>query len=132
MVVLIRAAGVVQLVIVAANLLLPRLLSVGRHLARLPSILRQIFLVHWIYIVLVLVMFSVLCLGFAPELAGDTPLGRTLSACLAIFWLPRVAIQTGYYDAELKRRLRLGNLFFTAAFAYLGIVFAIATLRLLP
>jgi len=45
---------------------------------------------------------------------------------MAIFWLLRVPIQMFFYDPELRRQNRLGDVVFLAAFSYLGIVFAVA------
>ena len=81
----IRVAGVIQLVIIAVNLLLPGRLRVREQLATAPRLIRQIFYAHWAYIVLVLGLFSALCLAFPAELAGACGLGRFLSAFLATF-----------------------------------------------
>ena len=125
---LLQAAGVVQLAIVAANVVLPRKLSASEQLARLSPILRQVFIVHWVFIVLVVIIFAVLSVFFAPDLAGMSLLGTVLSVCLAAFWLLRVAIQVFVYDAEIRRQHPLGNFLMTAACAFLAAVFTLAAL----
>jgi hypothetical protein len=60
----IRGAGWVHLGIIAANIPLPRRLRVREHLAGVPQFVRQIFYVHWVYIIIVLGMFAGLCFGF--------------------------------------------------------------------
>lgn len=122
------AAGAVQLVILAANFLLPKKLRCRENLSRVSPMIRSVFVVHWAYIVLVLGIFSALSFWFAPELAGASPLGRFLSATIAVFWLLRVPIQLFAYDPELRRQNRLGDIIFLAAFSYLGIVFGVAAL----
>jgi hypothetical protein len=122
------AAGVVQLFIVAANFVLPKKLRCGENLARVSPMIREVFIVHWVYIVAVLGIFTSLCFWFAPELAGASRLGRYLSAVMAAFWLVRVPIQLFFYDGEVRRQNRFGDVTFLLAFAYLGIVFGIAAL----
>jgi hypothetical protein len=98
-------------------------------MASTPRFLRQIFYVHWIYIVIVLGLFSSLCLGFAPELAGGSALGRFLSGFMGGFWLLRIFLQWLYYDAEVRRQNRvLDSLYMVALFVLVG-VFGLATMR---
>lgn len=120
------AAGVMHLIIVAANLLAPRRLHYRENLAKVSTIVRQIFIVHSVYILLVLLIFSGLCFFFARELAGGSQLGSFLSGCMAVFWLLRAAIQVFYYDPELKRRHKVIHMGFTVTILYMGIVFALA------
>ena len=121
-------AGCVQLAIFAANFLLPGRLAVRVELPRLSPILRQVFLVHWAYILFVLLIFAALSFLFASELAGGSTLGRAMSACMALFWSTRILIQLFYYDAALKRENRAGNILFTSAFTFLAAVFTAAAL----
>ena len=122
-------AGAVQLGIMAANVPLPGRLRVRERLAGVPKFLRQIFYVHWIYIVIVVGLFAALCFGFARELAGASGLGRFLSGFMAGFWLLRIGLQIFYYDREMRRenwgldRLYLGSLI------VLVVIFGIAALR---
>ena len=125
------AAGAVQLVIIAANFTLPKKLCCRENLARVSPMIRAAFVVHWVYIVLVLAIFASLSFWFAPELAGASRLGRYLSAVIAVFWLLRVPIQVFFYDPEVRRQNRLGDVVFLLAFSYLGIVFAVAALGIM-
>jgi len=122
----IRVAGVIQLVIIAVNLLLPGRLRVREQLATAPRLIRQIFYAHWAYIVLVLGLFSALCLAFPAELAGGCGLGRFLSAFLATFWLSRLAVQWAYYDRDMRRANRTLDSLYSVAVMILSIVFALA------
>jgi hypothetical protein len=101
---LFRLAGGIQIGILAANALLPRRLDLRANLDRLSPIARMIFVVHWGYILLVLVLFAALCLAFAPELAGRSPLARFLSVSLAVFWWSRMAVQLFCYGPTLWRK----------------------------
>ena len=121
-------AGVMQSVILAGNFALPKKLRCRENLARVSPIIREVFMVHWFYIALVIGIFSSLCFWFAPELAGASELGRFLSAVMAGFWLLRVPIQLFLYDSGLRRQNRLADVAFLLAFSYLGVVFSAAAL----
>jgi hypothetical protein len=125
---LIRIAGAIQLLIAAANVVLPSKLGYRAGLASAPRMIRQIFYVHAIYIGAILAGFAVFCLAFPDDLAGGSPLGRAVSIALALFWLPRPFLQQLYYDAAVRAQNKLADVGFTLAFAYLAIVFTAAGL----
>jgi len=121
------AAGMVHLGIIVANIPLPGRLRVRERLAGVPRFLRQIFYVHWLYIILVVGLFAALCFGFAGELAGGTRLGRFLSAFMAGFWLLRIALQLFFYDGEVRRANRaLDGLYIGSLCVLVGIFGAAA------
>jgi hypothetical protein len=122
-------AGAVHLGIIAANIPLPGRLRVRERLAGVPRLMRQIFYVHWLYIVIVLGMFAALCFGFARELAGATAMGRFLSAFMAAFWLLRIDLQVFYYDPEIRRQNRVLDALYMVSLAVLVMVFGTAALR---
>jgi len=125
----IQVAGAVQLAIGLANLPLALRLEYRKNLAGATAIVRQIFYVHAAYILLVVLGFAALCLLFPAELASGRPLGRFLSAFLAVFWLLRVPIQLFYYPTDIRRQNRLADVVFTVAFALLAVIFGLAALR---
>lgn len=129
MVRMIWGAGVVQAGIVGANLPLPGRLKVRERLGSVPRFMRQIFYVHWLYIVIVVGLFAALCFGFGPELAGGSGLGRFLSGFMAGFWLLRIALQIFYYDPELRRENRGLDRVYLGSLAVLVVVFGTAALR---
>jgi hypothetical protein len=122
----IRLAGGIHLAIIAANIPLPGKLRVRQHLATVPRFLRQIFFVHWIYIVLILALFSALCFAFPQQLAGGSSLGRFLSGFIAFFWLLRMVLQWTYYDREVRRENRLLDALYAAALIVLTGIFSAA------
>lgn len=122
-------AGVAHVGIIAANIPLPGRLRVRERLAEIPRFLRQIFYVHWIYIVIVLGLFAALCFAFAPELAGGSRLGRFLSGFMAGFWLLRIGLQVFYYDPEVRRENRALDSLYVLSLAVLVGVFGTAALR---
>ena len=122
-------AGVVHAGIVLANIPLPARLRVRERLAPVPRFLRQIFYVHWIYIVIVVGLFAALCFGFAPELAGASVLGRFLSGFMAGFGLLRIGLQVFYYDGEMRRENRGLDMVYLGALVGLVLIFGMAALR---
>jgi len=125
---LIWAAGGVQLAILAANFVVPGKLHCRENLERVSPMIRSVFVVHWIYILLMLAIFSALCFWFAPELAGGSRLGHFLSAAIALFWLPRIPVQLFVYDRELRRQHRLGDIAMLFALSFVVLVFGAAAL----
>ncbi len=125
------AAGAVHLSIAAANVVAPTRLRYEENLAKVSPIVRQIFVVHSVYMAGVLLAFSGLCFFFAPELAGASPLGKYLSGYIALFWLARCAVQLFYYDSDLRKQNRFADAVFLLAFFYLGGLFAAAALGVL-
>lgn len=126
---LIWLAGAIHAGIVLANFPLPGRLRVRENLGDVPVFLRQIFYVHWIYIVLVVALFSALCFGFAPDLAGATALGRFLSAFMAAFWLLRIFLQCFYYDREIRRANRALDAIYILSLVLLVGIFGFVALR---
>jgi len=126
------AAGIIQWVIAAANLFIPAKLGYGENLAKVSTIVRQIFIVHAVYIVGVLIGLGALSVWFAPELASGQGLGRFLGLLMAAFWVPRIVVQLGYYDNRVKQQNRLAHYFFTVLFVYLGTIFTLAAWRVIP
>jgi len=119
-------AALVQILIAASNFYLPRKLKYHENLERVAPIIRQIFVVHSVYIVGVLVLFAALTFGFAAELASGHGLGRFLAAGICVFWLFRAPVQLLYYDASLRRTNRLGDIAFTAAAIFLTVAYGAA------
>ena len=121
-------AGAVHVGIIAANIPLPGRLQVRQKLAGVPRFVRQIFYVHWVYIVIVLGLFAALCFGFAPDLAGASALGRFLSGFMAGFWLLRIGLQVFYYDREIRRENRALDLLYLASLIVLVVIFGMAAI----
>ena len=127
---LIWGVGVAHLGIVAANVPLPGRLRVRERLAGVPPFVRQIFYVHWVYILIVVGLFAALCFGFAPELGGASRLGRFLSGFMAGFWLLRIVLQVFYYDREVRRENRALDTLYLGTLAALAVIFGAASLGL--
>ena len=120
-------AGFVQVAIATANLFLPAKLNYRENLLRVSPIIRQIFVVHSVYIVGVVLLFAAVTFGFAGELASGRGLGRFLAAAIALFWLVRAPVQLLYYDSALRRENRLGDIAFTFAALFLAATYGVAS-----
>jgi len=121
-------AGAIQMAIVLANAVLPAKLNARAGMAGVPRFLRQVFTVHWIYIVLTVSLFSLLCFFFAGDLAGGGRLGRFLCIAMAVFWGLRLPLQLFYYDGELRRQNRALDVVYVLALVALIAIFGAAAL----
>jgi hypothetical protein len=123
----IQLAGGLQLMTAVANFFLPPILRYRENLAKVSPIIREIFTIHALYIVLVLVGFGLVCLFFPHDLCGASSLGKFLCGFLAIFWGLRVPIQFLYYDRAIKKEHPFGALLFGIVFVCLALTFIAAT-----
>jgi len=124
----IQFAGLVQVLIAFANIFIPKKLAYAENLKKLSPIVRQVFIVHSVYIVWVLLTFSTLCFLYPSELASGKGLARFMSSWMALFWGIRVFIQRFYYDDAAKKLNRPADIGFTLAFLFLAGVFATAAM----
>ena len=93
------AVGLGQLAIAVLNLFLVRLLGWENELDGMSPLLREVFLVHKHFISITLVLFGLITLGFAGELAaGTNELGRWLAVGIGAFWGIRAVMQWTYYS----------------------------------
>jgi hypothetical protein len=129
---LLRGAGVIQLGILLASFLVPRVLDWRKSLAGLPKLSRDLIWVHGAFIVLVIVSFGLLSLVEASELAAGTSLARAVCGLIGFFWLARLAVQFFVFDAGpflTGPLLRLGYYGLTVAFIYLAGIYGWSALR---
>lgn len=124
---LLWVAGAIQAGIVLVNGILPGRLRVRDSVRPVPTFIRQIFYVHWVYIVLIVGLFSALCFGFARELMAGR-LGRFLCAFMGGFWLLRIMLQCFYYDREIRRANRGLDALYVASLIALSAIFAWAAI----
>lgn len=123
----VRLAAITQVAIAIANLFLPRLLRYDENLRLVSPIIRQIFIVHSVYIVGVLLIFAGVSFGFPSELTSGRGLGQFLAGTMAIFWLCRAPLQLFYYDRVIRRSHRSGDAAFIAATFFLAATYSFAT-----
>lgn len=129
---LLQIAGVLHLGLMCAGLLMPRVVEMRLHLAKLPPFIRQLFWVYYSFIGLCLVSFCAITIAFADTLAAGSNLARALCAFFAIFWTVRLFAATFVFDMKpylTNGFRRLGYHAINIVFAYLPIVYAWAALR---
>ena len=129
---LLQIAGVMHLGLMAAGLLMPRVVHLHGHLVAMPPFIRQLFWVYYSFIALCLVGFSVMTIVFADTLAAGGPLARALCAFLAVFWTLRLVVATFVFDLRpylTSDFRRLGYHATNVAFAYLPVVYVLAAVR---
>jgi hypothetical protein len=126
---LLQIAGVMHLGLMAAGLLMPKVVSMRVHLAALPTFIRQLFWVYYTFIALCLVSFSLITLVFADALAAGGGLARALCAFFAVFWTLRLIVATFVFDMRpylTTGYRRLGYHATNVVFAYLPVVYLLA------
>jgi hypothetical protein len=124
-----RVVGVLLVLLVLVNVLVPRRFHWRREMASLSLVNRQIFEVHAIFIGLTLAMFAALLLTCAPALVEPTTLARAVLGGLTVFWFLRLLMQWFYYSPRLWRGQRFNttmHLVFTATWVYFTATFAAA------
>jgi hypothetical protein len=117
---LLQIAGALQLSILMASALVPRVLDWRRNLAGLHPFLRKLFWVYGVFIVLVIIAFATLTLVHAGPMATGEPVARSLCVFIAIFWLARLVVQFAVFDP----RPFLTNSFSKAGYHVLTLIFA--------
>src|SRR5438046_7133262 len=104
-----RIVGALMICLATFHFGFPKRVGWKRDLAQLQLLTRQIFVVHFGFIVYVLYFFGAMILIFPNEILLDRPLNRFLLGGLGVFWLIRLFAQLFVYD----RSLWLGNRFNT-------------------
>ena len=126
-----RIAGALQIALAFLHVFLPRRFHWRDELARLSLLNRQIFLVHTLFVVVVIALIGAVSL-FAPgALMESTRLSRLVLSAFATFWGLRLAVQFLVYDSSLWRGQRFNTVMhalFSLLWAYLTGVYAAAAL----
>ncbi len=99
----IRIVGCLMLIIACLHAFFPRWFHWREELPRLSTLNRQIFVVHTLFIVLILVMFGLLFLIHARTMLSAGELGRLVFFGVGVFWATRFVVQTCYYHPSLWR-----------------------------
>lgn len=120
-------AAALQLSILIASALTPRVLDWRKNLAQLHPFLRKLFWVYGVFIVLTIIAFAVLTFLHADAMAAGDAVARSLCVFIAIFWSVRLAVQLFIFDARpflTNRFYKLGYHALTLAFAALVLIYS--------
>lgn len=124
-----QVAGALLLGLAAMHPFMPKHFGWHKELANVSLFTRQVFYVHAIFIFLIVVMFGVLSLCFAPQLLSPHPLAAALLGAMALFWGVRLILQWCFYDRRLWRGHRFNTVMhyaFTALWCYLTAVYGLS------
>lgn len=123
---MLRAAGLVHLGLIAAGLLMPRVVGLRGHLEGLPPFIRGLFWTYYAFIGLCLVGSGAASFLLAAELASGSVLARSVCGFLCAFWTLRLGCALFVLDVRpyLTSPLRrLGYLATNVSFAALPLIY---------
>jgi hypothetical protein len=118
---LLQLAAALQLSILVASALVPRVLDWRRNLATLHPFLRRLFWVYGTFIVYSIIGFALLTVWNADAMAEGEPVARALCLFIAIFWAARLVVQFAVFDT----RPFLTNWFYKLGYHGLTLIFAV-------
>jgi hypothetical protein len=124
-------AGLTQLAIVISSLLIPRILNWSKETALLSPLTRCVFWTYAGYILGTNLWFATLAIGWPSQLLNGTPLSAMVTGFISVYWLVRVIVQFGWFHRALSEdRLlfKIAEVVYVSGFAFVTIVFAIATI----
>jgi hypothetical protein len=120
---LLQLAAALQLLILFASAVTPRVLDWRKNLAALHPFLRRLFWVYGVFIVMVIVAFAILTFVHVDAMAARQPVAHSLCLFIAIFWGMRLFVQFAVFDA----RPFLTNWFYKTGYHVLTVFFAFLT-----
>jgi hypothetical protein len=124
---LLQIAAVLHLGLLCAGASMPKAVGLRGHLAMVPPFVRQLFLVYFSFIGLVLAGFGCLTFVFAGAMAAGEPVARGLCILLTAFWALRLVAAAFIFDVRpylTNWFYRLGYRALNAVFIYLLAVYA--------
>ena len=95
---LLKLAALTYFGLLAAGLLMPRVVGLPEHTRTLPTFIRQLIWVYYTFLALCLISFGLGTFFLADELASGAPLARAVCGFLAVFWFVRFIVGTFVFD----------------------------------
>lgn len=95
---LLCAAGVAQIVLAFASLVIPRVLRWSEQTAVLRPLTRQVFWTYAGYIWFSNLSFGLVSAFLPASLIAGTPLAAAVAGFIALWWAARLVIQFTYFD----------------------------------
>ena len=117
--VLLQIAAILHLGLLCAGASMPKAVNLRGHIATLPPFLRQLFLVYFSFIALMLVGFGALTFLFAHAMAAGEPTARALCVLMTVFWSIRLIAAGFIFDV----RPYLTNWFYRFGYQATNLVF---------
>lgn len=128
----VRIAGVMQLGLLSAAVVLPKKLEWRKQLDLLSPLVRQLFVVYAVYVVSMIAALGAVSVGLADKLVDGSTLARAVTGFTALFWTARLALQFFVFDTKPYRTNRFFEIAYhalTVTFVYLSATFVWVTLR---
>ena len=128
---LLQFAAAMQVLVLIASALTPRVLDWPKNLALLHPFLRRLFWVYGAFIVMVIIAFATVTFMHVNAMIEREPVARSLCAFIAIFWGGRLFVQFAVFDARpflTNSFYRIGYHTLTILFAFLTVVYGKAAL----
>ena len=126
---LLQLAGVLHAGLLCAGIMMPRVVEMKSHVAKLPQFLRDLFWTYYVFIGGCIVGFGCVTFFYAEELAAGDALGRAVAMFLALFWTLRLVVAGFVFKMEpylTNGWFRLGYGVVNAVFVFLIVVYALA------
>lgn len=127
--ILLQIAAILHIGLLCAGASMPKAVNLRGHLASLPPFIRQLFLVYFSFIALMLLGFGLLTFLFAHAMAAGEPMARALCVLITVFWGMRLIAAGFIFDVRpylTNWFYRLGYQGTNAVFIYLVAVYALA------
>jgi hypothetical protein len=129
---LVVLAGIGQLGLVCASLLIPRLLHWREELAKLRPLTRTVVTTYAGYIAGTNLAFGLVSTARPAWLLDGSGLARAVAAFIGIYWGARLVLQFAYYDRKDAPKgvgFRIAEGALVALFLFLTVVYGSVTLR---
>lgn len=122
-----KIAGLLHLGLLWAGALMPGVVGLKEHTAKLPPFVRRLFWVYYTFLALCLLSFGTITFLHADKLAAGDALARALCVFLAVFWSIRFFVATFVFDLSpylTTTFRRVGYQATNIVFAFLPVVYA--------
>lgn len=129
---ILKLASLSYLGLLAAGVVMPRVVGLRQHLFALPKFIRQLFWVYYAFIGLSLTCFGLGTFLLADQLASGTLLARAVCGFLALFWSVRLVAGTFVFDLRpylTTRWRRMGLAAANIVFTCLPVVYGWVALK---
>ena len=93
-------AGFAQIALVLGSLAIPRILNWNMELAKVRTLIKQMFWTYAAYILVIKLSFGLLSLLAYKELTNGSLLAKAICGFISIYWSSRVLIQFFYFDRK--------------------------------
>ena len=124
---LIRVAGLAQVVLAIGSLAIPKILKWRAELAKTAPLIKQMFWVYAGYIFVINLCFGLVSLFCAGDLTNRSILALLLTGLIAAYWVSRVLIQFFYFDRRnfpAGRWHKAGEVLLVLVFVFTSLVYS--------